>query len=801
MARSMIARQNIKLNLVPGGVPPVLNVSQNDSAYDVHFTLYNGAQLFEIPDDVSIQFVEKKRDGNGYDVGATKSAQTGQCYIWMQKQMTAVPGDQICELILTNTTEDQIGTANFIMRVEPGPVDDDTSFSDSDIAYANQVLAQLGSVAAYKAQLDAQGNEIDQLNTNLAAEVAARQAADNTLQSNINSEASTRATADAALQSQINQLVAPEGAAPSAAEITNARVGADGTVYPTLGDAIRGQVTDVKTAITQTYDAMMGGENLLSVASETITKNGVTFTASTDGTVTASGTATVNAIYRIPFIPTKSGTYHLSGCPEGGGLSHYYLRVDESSNAIDSGYGADVDLVEWTASRVWIVIPQGMTVNGLVFAPKLLLVADNISEVAKGVNLFPYKPQVPPLFEGGMHGSTGQYHHDTNETWLKSRIRTGVVRVAKGAILTTSGNYKITVCRYADYEVTNYIETLVDATATKRWTCPDDGYYSFTFMLSNSSALTIDTVRSAWDFSRFYCIPDERLKVHWIGTGNESETSTYIDSGDCAFVVFPDGTGLLIDSANKRNYAIRRRLAEAGFYHIKNIIVSHFHNDHIGGIIQMVNNGYIDITGATVYLPDYDATLWAYNNGVMDDATKALYDEAMAIFSNAGCNLVYPDTDFKPYEIGGAVLSFYNTDMSYYEDNSSNYNDWSLCNYIFYGNVNINFTGDLGPIGQSHLGGSVYKSNIYKADHHGWLNQTVIPSKWINNVSPDVVVATDGAVHDTHLGTDTAPLVKWCDKNGVPYYRKYTNGEIVMAVSKDSWSFETKTTRYELPTT
>ena len=254
MARSMIARQNIKLNLVPGGVPPVLNVSQYDSAYDVHFTIYNGAQLFEIPDDVSIQFQETKRDGNGFTVGATKSAQTGQCYIWMQEQMSAVPGDQICELVLTNTTEDQIGTANFIMRVEPAALSKNTVISESEIAYANQVLAQLGSVAAYKAQLDAQGNEIDQLNTNLAAEVAARQAADNTLQSNINSEASTRATADAALQSQINQLVAPEGSAPSAAEIENARVGADGTVYQTLGDAIRGQVTDVKTALDQATD-------------------------------------------------------------------------------------------------------------------------------------------------------------------------------------------------------------------------------------------------------------------------------------------------------------------------------------------------------------------------------------------------------------------------------------------------------------------------------------------------------------------------------------------------------------------
>lgn len=265
MARSMIARQNIKLNLVPGGVPPVLNVSQYDSAYDVHFTIYNGAQLFEIPDDVSIQFQETKRDGNGFTVGATKSAQTGQCYIWMQEQMSAVPGDQICELVLTNTTEDQIGTANFIMRVEPAALNKNTVISESEIAYANQVLAQLGSVAAYKAQLDAQGNEIDQLNTNLAAEVAARQAADNTLQGNINSEAATRATADASLQSQINQLVAPEGAAPSAAEVENARVGADGTVYQTLGDAIRGQVTDVKTAIDYSNDAVKNIEDILAI--------------------------------------------------------------------------------------------------------------------------------------------------------------------------------------------------------------------------------------------------------------------------------------------------------------------------------------------------------------------------------------------------------------------------------------------------------------------------------------------------------------------------------------------------------
>lgn len=68
----------------------------------------------------------------------------------------------------------------------------------------------------------------------------------------IGNEASTRQSADANLQTQINQIIAPSGEAPSAAEVQNARIGAppESTVYPTLGDAIRGQVTDLKSNLT-----------------------------------------------------------------------------------------------------------------------------------------------------------------------------------------------------------------------------------------------------------------------------------------------------------------------------------------------------------------------------------------------------------------------------------------------------------------------------------------------------------------------------------------------------------------------
>ena len=69
----------------------------------------------------------------------------------------------------------------------------------------------------------------------------------------INTEKTARENEDDYLQLQINQIITP-GGTPSEAEITNARIGADGTVYDNLGDAIREQV-EILTEDTQPYNA------------------------------------------------------------------------------------------------------------------------------------------------------------------------------------------------------------------------------------------------------------------------------------------------------------------------------------------------------------------------------------------------------------------------------------------------------------------------------------------------------------------------------------------------------------------
>ena len=102
-----------------------------------------------------------------------------------------------------------------------------------------ELAAQYGS--GLKAQVDTNSaritQEVNDRSAAISSEASTRSAA-------ISSEASTRSAAVSSLQSQINQYVKPSTQQPD--EVVNARVGADGTTYSTLGNAVREQITGLK---------------------------------------------------------------------------------------------------------------------------------------------------------------------------------------------------------------------------------------------------------------------------------------------------------------------------------------------------------------------------------------------------------------------------------------------------------------------------------------------------------------------------------------------------------------------------
>lgn len=233
----MIVGSPTILNLVPGGVMKCVHVNQVNKNIEIQFKVMNGAAPYNVPEGVTCTIRGTKGDAFGYAAEAAVTAGSNIITVTLTEQLTAVAGaGNIFELVFVGAADDmKVSTENFILAVERQAMGEDTVISDSDLSYAEQVLDQLQNVAAVNAQ-------VQQNKSNLAAEISRAKAAEA-------AETAARATQDASLQSQINQLVAPEGSAPSAAEVENARVGADGTVYSTLGDAIRTQGGQLKNAI------------------------------------------------------------------------------------------------------------------------------------------------------------------------------------------------------------------------------------------------------------------------------------------------------------------------------------------------------------------------------------------------------------------------------------------------------------------------------------------------------------------------------------------------------------------------
>lgn len=238
----MITRE-FKLYLNAGvGVAPVINVNQFDQDEEWIFTLLQSDGTVYTPSTGAI--IGLKQDGTTIlNAGTVNSS--GQVVITETEQMTAVPGSNLFEILIDGNSH---GTANFVVFVERRPGDIDNP-SESDISLFQEAIEAAGNVTQFQADISALQSGLATTNANLTSEANTRASADATLQSNISAEASTRSTQDAVLQAEIDQLIAPTGEAPSAAEVQNARIGVDGTTYDTLGNAIRGQVGDLKNAL------------------------------------------------------------------------------------------------------------------------------------------------------------------------------------------------------------------------------------------------------------------------------------------------------------------------------------------------------------------------------------------------------------------------------------------------------------------------------------------------------------------------------------------------------------------------
>ena len=238
-----ISTQIQNLNLIPGkSAPVVVHLSQGNIGNTVQFYLYDGDNPY-YPTNVSIAVHGVRADNTVFGPYAARATSGSNLVSFdIVTAMTSVAGAAIGELVLTDSNQNQIGSANFGMLVEETPYSSSVTYED-DLSIYQRILSYVKSIpASIESELEQTKTDLQQT---INSEIATRHNQNVTLTESLSTEVSQRKAADSSLQSQINQIVSPSGSAPSAAEVQNIRVALDGTVYDLAGDAVRQQFADI----------------------------------------------------------------------------------------------------------------------------------------------------------------------------------------------------------------------------------------------------------------------------------------------------------------------------------------------------------------------------------------------------------------------------------------------------------------------------------------------------------------------------------------------------------------------------
>lgn len=242
----------------------------------------------------------------------------------------------------------------------------------------------------------------------------------------------------------------------------------------------------------------------------------------------------------------------------------------------------------------------------------------------------------------------------------------------------------------------------------------------------------------------------------------------FINTGqsDCAVVKMPGGKTFMFDgggSADYSDYDIADKeifpfLTANGIKRIDYAVLSHYHKDHIEGIIYALKNMEV----GELFLPDY-----LPNSDYRDIIEK----EASA--KNVKLNFIKNEktVSFAP----DIHIDFYYTGLGTDKDE----NDNSLVSKLRYGNVSALFTGDITRKSENII--DTGKCNILKVAHHG--SKTSSGKKFLEVVNPQFAVVT--ADTDNHYGFPRPEVVERLQVSGSEILQTGVLGEIYFVIDKN----------------
>lgn len=262
--------------------------------------------------------------------------------------------------------------------------------------------------------------------------------------------------------------------------------------------------------------------------------------------------------------------------------------------------------------------------------------------------------------------------------------------------------------------------------------------------------------------------------------------STSEPVGECMIMVLGNDA-YIFDFGYRDSATIIQAMRDAGVVYIKGIIISHYHDDHLGGAPRPETpaihiEGMKDICNAfntdfaTAYLP-HSQINWSRCTG---DYTK-IQEYRDLVYNYLILKNIHISRPSEGDEViidENTRLRFNNLDPAYFEDyygyqqtstgadgGGTTYNNFSMVTEIFHMQHKAVYTGDIQEPAEAHVIGAVQSADLFVVEHHG-VNRPV-NEEYVANVTPEIAIIPTGATYQTRQWfgkTDISKLLAGCEQ-------------------------------------
>ena len=252
-------------------------------------------------------------------------------------------------------------------------------------------------------------------------------------------------------------------------------------------------------------------------------------------------------------------------------------------------------------------------------------------------------------------------------------------------------------------------------------------------------------------------------------TINESSSNLkiyFVDVGqaDCILINDNNEYGLIDAGNNEDGEKIVKYFKDLGITKFKYVFGTHAHEDHIGGMDNIIENFQIE----HFYMPDTITTTRTF-----EEVLDALEEKNIAFETpEEDENLTFSDTVFKVLHV---------------RKDKRDLNDTSIVLKLTYKNTSYLFMGDATSSVEKDILDKDIKSDVLKVGHHGSQYSSTI--SFLKKASPKYAIIEVGKNNSYNHPKEVT--LKKLEDLGTKIYRTDEDGTIILTSDGENLSFET----------